>query len=135
MSDTTSVNEHPESFRFTNEGDRFDGTVTDYSEGIGKFGPVPILQASDANGKVWSVWLFSSILKEKVGRAAPKPGERVVVTYLGERTSQASGNTYKAWSVDCPDREATLPDFAGWAAYSTYQGELPPDDGGSPWTA
>ncbi len=124
---TSTSGDFPESWRgFNADGDLFVGTVDGYSEGPGKFGPVPILQASDTEGKAWSIWLFSSILREKVGKAAPKPGEKIVVTYLGEATSQASGNTYKRWAVEMPERDATLPDFSEWALQN-------PDEGKPDW--
>ena len=129
--DTTSDNGFPESHRFTAEGDSVGGTVKSYTEGVGKFGPVPIMNLDTDMGER-AVWLFSSILREKVGKAAPKPGEKVIVTYLGEAVSASSGNSYKKWNVETPDRPAEVPDFASWAGDSTYQHEAPPEDG-APW--
>ena len=129
--DTTSDNGFPVSQRFNEEGTSVAGIVASYSEGVGKFGPVPIMNITTDDGER-AVWLFSQILREKVGKAAPKPGEKVVVTYLGEKVSNATGNRYKNWKVETPDRPAEVPDFADWAAETTYQGEAPPGDG-APW--
>ena len=134
MSDTTPT-EYPTSHRFENDGDSIAGAVVRYSEGPGKFGPVPIMVLDTDMGER-SIWLFSSILREKVGKAKPLPGERVVVTYLGQRTSQATGNTYKAWGVDVSDRTPSAPPFDDWAGgASTYHDDELPSDGGSgsPW--
>lgn len=127
--DTTSDNSFPQSHRFNAEGDSITGDVKSYTEGVGKFGPVPIMNLDTDMGER-AVWLFSSILREKVGKAAPKIGERVVVTYLGEAVSASSGNAYKKWNVETPDRPAEVPDFAGWAHDSTYQGDT---EEGAPW--
>jgi hypothetical protein len=59
----------------------------------------------------------------------------VRVEFLGSKRSEASGFNYKDWRVTCPERatETYEPPFDEWAADSTYQGELPPDEGAPPW--
>ncbi len=130
---TAPDKDFPESHRFNDEGNSIAGTVKSYTEGAGKFGPVPIMNLDTDMGER-AVWLFSSILREKVGKAAPKIGEHVVVTYLGEAVSSASGNTYKKWSVETPARPAEVPDFASWAQDSTYRGDEPMPEEPSPWS-
>lgn len=133
--DSRADKDFPASFHFNEPGDSVTGKLVRWDRGPSKFGdeqiPIAVLE-TEAGPR--GVWLFSAVLKAKFGELKPKAGEVVRVEFLGTKKSATSEFSYKNWSVSAPEREAEeyVPDFADWAADSTYQGEVPPV-GDSPW--
>jgi hypothetical protein len=75
------------------EGDRIVGRVTSKRVANTRYGERPVVELDDGS----TIWCGSTILKRDLYEAA-EVGQRVDVSYEGERTSKA-GNTYRAFSV------------------------------------
>ncbi len=110
MNETSS--EYPPTWMPSEVGDTLSGTLVRYSEGPSSFGEgsIPIAVIVDEAGEEKSLWC-GAVLGSKMARTRRKPGERIIVKYLGTRES-ASRRSYIDWSVELPERPAYEPDWA-----------------------
>lgn len=93
-------------------GNTFTGTLVGYDQAPSRFGKdVVIATFVDDKEKQHALWLSATVLVSQFARIKPEPGEKVTVTYLGTKGE----NSYKNYTVDCPDRPPFVPD---WAALS-----------------
>ena len=104
--------EYPDAFIFEKPGQTLVGKVKGFSKGFSKFGAhlVVTVQRED-DGEIVSVHALHTSLRNQIAEADPKPGDRIGVKYVGERTSEKGkrkGTTYKEFRVrvDSPNRSA-----------------------------
>lgn len=94
---------YPESWIPKKKDEHIAGEFVRLEIGNSNFGPAPIAVLSDPSGKEWSLWLFHTALLNQFKQAAPQPGDKVVVLYLGEQKVKdkkpGHSDTYHAYRV------------------------------------
>jgi hypothetical protein len=107
----------PRSWRWETDGELVSGRYLRFDSGPTRgYGRKPII-VLDLDGEERSIWLMQDVLynrfrDELIGRPGRKltVGERIVIRRLGEKTSEESGRTYRAFSILFPDRPETSPE-------------------------
>ena len=79
------------------------GTLEKMDTGTTEYGEADIAHIRDADGKLWGVWLFHTVLKNEWGEADPTPGDQVGIQYLGERGGDP--HSYHAYAVEVEEGE------------------------------
>lgn len=64
------------------------------------YGPemVPIIELEAADGTLWSVRGYSTVLRNQINKAAPAVGDFLAIRFFGEKNSK-SGRAYKNYKV------------------------------------
>jgi hypothetical protein len=116
--------DYPESWQPSREGDEIAGQVVRYERGNTARGERVIVIVQPAEGgPERSVWLLHTALINKFAERRPKPGELVLIRYLGKRTS-AGDNEYADYRVEV-DREEGGIDWEG----AQREAGIEPDQG------
>jgi hypothetical protein len=64
-----------------------------------KYGTYPMLVVETDDGRrCWHAW--STVARQQLTDADPRPGDMVAVAFEGERVSTSSGVAYKLWRVE-----------------------------------
>ena len=116
--------EFPESWS-PNPGDMIVGLVDGYETNVGRYSSTVCRIRSEDDGKLYSVWISTTVLAEKFQALKPKPDERIAIRYLGKHPKK----DYKRWIVKI-DREAVegdVPDFMASNMEDIVPPELEPE--------
>ena len=107
-------NEPPASWVPEADGEYIAGKLVRYERGTTAFGDqiIAILQAPDGTER--AVWLLHAVLHNEFSRQRPRPGELVLIRYVGRRQA-ASGAPYAAYRVEVDREDAPL----DWDAVAT----------------
>lgn len=103
-------NKYPGAWVPSVDGDRLEGTVEDITDGWSDqralngdgFYPLLTIRTGDNVSLNWHA--FESVAYKRVMSLKPLPGERIVVTFLGEGKAKEGRNAPKLYSVVLPDR-------------------------------
>jgi hypothetical protein len=110
---STSEATYPPNWIFDDDGDEVEGKYVAFDEGQTRdYGLKPILLLDDVGGLAdrRTVWLFGILPGqfakelERRGTSDLVPGERIVITRLGEKKSESTGRMYTDYRVSFPDR-------------------------------
>lgn len=103
--------ETPESWVPEQAGEQIAGELVRYERGTTAYGERIIAVLRTRQGRERSVWLLHAVLRGEFARLRPRPGERLLVRYLGRKKSD-NGTEYAAYKL-VVDREnrATEPDW------------------------
>lgn len=88
----------PEAWVPENEGELIFGEVEEVSRREGDFGEYTVVTLVDADGQVWNVAGFGTVLAGKLEDLDPQPGDKLGVKFAGEKTAK-NGKAYKDWRV------------------------------------
>lgn len=89
--------EHPDGIQ-----GRIVNVSTIYSDEAYGGGEVPLLEIEEADGHVWSVRGYHTVLKNQIERNAPQVGDRVALKYFGPKTPKKGGKDYENYGMKCP---------------------------------
>ena len=124
LNEKRSAMEYAETWKPEEHGPQLIGTFEKMDAGSTRYGECEIAHIRTESGELMAAWLFHTVLKNEWEEAAPTPGDRVAIEYLGERDGKSY--SYHAYAVarerrSEADSEATADDDA--------EGRLQPDDG------
>lgn len=80
-------------------GDHIFGEVEAVVTRDGDYGEFPVITLLDADGNVWNVAGFGTVLQNKIAELGPHEGDQIGFKFLGEKTSKNGKSTYKDWKV------------------------------------
>jgi hypothetical protein len=131
------LDEEAEQFKFSEDGDRLLGelvTVSFVKSNFGDKKKYPLLEVRDDAGKLWEHHAAQAALVSQFKRLRPQPGERISITFKGEKTSN-TGRSYKDFSLRVARETPAVVDYdelggGGGGQFSDGYDDEPPDDYG-----
>lgn len=99
--------EEPQSFIFE-EGAILTGKILYFEESLTEYGPHPVVVVETADGKTWKIRAFHKVLKSKLERLNPRPGDILTVRRL------ADAEHYKNYAVKVGGRRSQQADFSAY---------------------
>jgi len=127
--------EFPQAWRPEKEGDQIVGYLIRVETGSTPYGPAPVVIVRGEDGAEHAIWLFSEAVKTGFRRAAPQPGEKIGIRYLGEQEVKhpqpGRKNTYHNFRVvvDRPVEESVI----NWDSTLSESGDVVADDEDAPF--
>jgi hypothetical protein len=104
---------HPESW-VPKPGDELTGKVIRYSKAFTSRGTdayVMVVESLRSPGRLASVWLLHTTLRNEVNAQQPRPGEIVYLRYDGLQKPKHGGDEYHGWKLVVDRDEASSPDL------------------------
>jgi hypothetical protein len=98
-----STDQFPETF-LPNRPATVEGVFDRYDAGVTRDGDEKPIAVLEIDGRERSLWLLSKVLRNQFRKLNPEQGERLVITFAGEKTKSASGRQYWNDIVVAPDR-------------------------------
>lgn len=110
---TQSEESFPESWKPT-PGQTITARIVKYDRGYTSRGDqawILVVESLRQPGKLASVWLLHTALRNKVNEKRPQPGEVIFLRYDGMVTPKHGGDQYHGWTLAIDRDEATNPTF------------------------
>lgn len=65
-------------------------------------GSVPLLEIEEADGHIWSVRGYHTVLRNQIEKNDPQVGDMIGIKYLGEKQNRSGDNSYSNYGIVCP---------------------------------
>jgi hypothetical protein len=75
-----------------------------FASGATRDGEPKVIAVGDIDGRERSLWLLGTAVKSQFRKIDPRQGERLAITFAGEKTESANGRPYWNDVVVAPDR-------------------------------
>jgi hypothetical protein len=111
--------DYPKYVDLTGEEPEVHGTIESFDQAPTKYGEAVVVNVKvEPDGEVRAVWLTQTVLRSAFARLRPDVGERIAITYEGQR--DGANGAYHDFKVSCPDRPPFKPD---WDALGDEDGD------------
>lgn len=99
----------PESWVPEQPGEEIAGELVRYEEGQTAYGRQVIAVIRPPGGEERSIWLLHAVLRGEFAKLRPRPGELLLIRYLGKKQG-GDGTSYASYRLEI-DRDDAAPDW------------------------
>jgi hypothetical protein len=120
--------EFPKAWVPEQPGEELAGELDRYESGTTAYGEQTIAVLRTLDGAERAVWLIHAVLRDEFAKLQPRPGELVLIRYLGKREPAGGGSAYVSYRLEV-DRPDAVPDWAAVGGEPAQISDPPPEQG------